>query len=614
MKVKIFFLIYLFFSVSIFSQQFHSLDGFVNIFGDVQLIYRLGGDYYFYNPIYKLNLSSFTELNIMDAYHYNYPYPGGEIAKAVRDFNFFPDGYNFINCGFMIYPDNHGYIARNDTIVIGGMSDFNLVDISHQNYNKTYASNLYQTYRSFDGGFTYPLDSLIDFPLLSVADFDDKTFFGLNSEKKLIKSIDNGMSSIIVDASEIYYDRYFDFKYDQNQFHIYRVNMFYGGYAFNVSNNRGNYSTWSKTYESQNPIFITNNPFNSGVVYLADGKTINRSTNNGYTFTPYRNLESKIVGICEPAVNILFAATKYKIYEITSDSISIIKSLPVSQDVFNWFPLKVGNKWIYSSYEREYNPGGPPNYYFLGTKIMEVRKDTIIFGKPYFILENDLLNRYVFNERMFLRVDSSSGSIFRYWPELSGEFLFHNLIAEIGDTIFYPPGPPQTYYKLLDESPIEFLGYNTFIRVYSEFQPGGCGHNLIKGFGLSYAYFDEFGGFEDNLKGCILNGVVYGDTTFIVGIHDENQFVPTEFKLFQNYPNPFNPSTRIQYQVSSKSQVSLKVYDVLGNDITTLVDEYKLAESYEVEFSASDGPVSGIWHPESISINLKLARFFKRKK
>ncbi len=62
---------------------------------------------------------------------------------------------------------------------------------------------------------------------------------------------------------------------------------------------------------------------------------------------------------------------------------------------------------------------------------------------------------------------------------------------------------------------------------------------------------------------------------------------PYKFKLAQNFPNPFNPSTRIQYQVSSNSHVSLKVYDVLGNEVATLVDEYKPAGTYEVEFLSS---------------------------
>ncbi|MBE0570952.1 MAG: T9SS type A sorting domain-containing protein [Ignavibacteriaceae bacterium] len=76
---------------------------------------------------------------------------------------------------------------------------------------------------------------------------------------------------------------------------------------------------------------------------------------------------------------------------------------------------------------------------------------------------------------------------------------------------------------------------------------------------------------------------------------------PLEFSLEQNYPNPFNPSTKIKYVIpsvetrhaSSLQMVSLKVYDVLGNEIATLVNEEKPAGSYEVEFSARGGSAFG---------------------
>ena len=64
---------------------------------------------------------------------------------------------------------------------------------------------------------------------------------------------------------------------------------------------------------------------------------------------------------------------------------------------------------------------------------------------------------------------------------------------------------------------------------------------------------------------------------------------PLTFALEQNYPNPFNPSTTIHYSLPNKGNVEVIVYDVLGNEVATLVNEEKPAGSYEVEFSAKGG-------------------------
>ena len=61
--------------------------------------------------------------------------------------------------------------------------------------------------------------------------------------------------------------------------------------------------------------------------------------------------------------------------------------------------------------------------------------------------------------------------------------------------------------------------------------------------------------------------------------------IPSEFALSQNYPNPFNPETTISYKVQAASQINLKVYDVLGNEVATLVNEYKQPGSYNFQFS-----------------------------
>jgi len=102
------------------------------------------------------------------------------------------------------------------------------------------------------------------------------------------------------------------------------------------------------------------------------------------------------------------------------------------------------------------------------------------------------------------------------------------------------------------------------------------------------------------------------DELNVTDVQNENLF-PSEFKLEQNYPNPFNPSTVIGYQLPVSGNVTLKVYDVLGNEVATLVNEYKSAGSYEVNFTvgqdSSPDIASGIYF-----YRLNAGKFVETKK
>lgn len=102
-----------------------------------------------------------------------------------------------------------------------------------------------------------------------------------------------------------------------------------------------------------------------------------------------------------------------------------------------------------------------------------------------------------------------------------------------------------------------------------------------------YSYSDIL---NDNLSTKLLYRLKQVD--FDGSVHYSNEIaidisIPTKFTLKQNYPNPFNPITIINYQLSSKSSVTLKVFDILGNEVETLVQEEKDAGYYQVSFDAS---------------------------
>jgi predicted outer membrane repeat protein len=84
------------------------------------------------------------------------------------------------------------------------------------------------------------------------------------------------------------------------------------------------------------------------------------------------------------------------------------------------------------------------------------------------------------------------------------------------------------------------------------------------------------------------------ESEYPVRVGEEPSGLPSDYALFQNYPNPFNPSTKISWQVPIGGWQTLKVYDLLGREVTTLMDEYKPAGKYEVEFNASTLP-SGVY-------------------
>ena len=86
----------------------------------------------------------------------------------------------------------------------------------------------------------------------------------------------------------------------------------------------------------------------------------------------------------------------------------------------------------------------------------------------------------------------------------------------------------------------------------------------------------------------------YLDTLNVIGIVNINTNVPDNFSLGQNFPNPFNPQTKIKFAVKSASFAELKIFDILGREVKTLVNENLMPGEYEVSFNAANLP-SGVY-------------------
>jgi hypothetical protein len=80
----------------------------------------------------------------------------------------------------------------------------------------------------------------------------------------------------------------------------------------------------------------------------------------------------------------------------------------------------------------------------------------------------------------------------------------------------------------------------------------------------------------------------------ITSVNEQDRMLPRGYSLDQNYPNPFNPTTAITFSVATYSHTSLKVYDILGREVATLVNEQKPAGTYTQKWNAENFP-SGVY-------------------
>jgi hypothetical protein len=146
------------------------------------------------------------------------------------------------------------------------------------------------------------------------------------------------------------------------------------------------------------------------------------------------------------------------------------------------------------------------------------------------------------------------------------------------------------------------------------------GNVIVVGTDTSGVYLSsDFGntwlGAGTGLSGKVIKGIVMNpDGYLLCGTENEGIFIanlnPSDvddtdnkslmFSLRQNYPNPFNPATKISFSVPHSDIVQIKVYDLLGREIKTLLNEFKLPGTYEIEFNAS-GLASGIYFYRIIS-------------
>ena len=255
----------------------------------------------------------------------------------------------------------------------------------------------------------------------------------------------------------------------------------------------------------------------------------------------------------------------------------------------NYFPLEVGNYWQYKVTYTDIN-----NVQHIYYDYMEVINDTFVTDSSiqFYKIKFIQIAPYFLDSLVYINYDSLSNSIFEYreWADSSMPLFDFN--ATLFDCWF----TWSTQICLTDQDSMEVFGNNKYKKHFHGGSIPDFSIDLAKDFGPVGIFNNQSYGhitiFEYELVYAKINGIEYGQ---FVSVDDESLDLPSKFYLSQNYPNPFNPSTKISWQAPVSGWQTLKVYDVLGNEVATLVNEYKTAGSYEVEFN----PASSIKHPAS---------------
>jgi hypothetical protein len=262
-----------------------------------------------------------------------------------------------------------------------------------------------------------------------------------------------------------------------------------------------------------------------------------------------------------------------------------------------YLPLQVGNTWVYRGTAR----GG-----FMEGRSYQTYKITHVLdtlGERYYSLQvrvvmiSGTLQSGVWQLSTPVRIDSVSMKVYKFQSYcMNNEMPTDSLNGRLYDTIRTCPSIPYANSVCTDTSLYNIFGNNYPSKKFIEFQGPGYSTIYVKGIGIVYSsYGYSMNNSQDSLRGCVINGVLYGDTSTLVGIKQISSQVPNDFSLSQNYPNPFNPTTHFEFQIADFGLVRLTVYDLLGKEIQTLVNEQFSPGTYEVDFDGSSLP-SGVYY------------------
>lgn len=163
-------------------------------------------------------------------------------------------------------------------------------------------------------------------------------------------------------------------------------------------------------------------------------------------------------------------------------------------------------------------------------------------------------------------------------------FTSNNGLNWVDQTLPFIAGTP-IYDICFLNSNTGYAGYG-FDKILKTTNGGNdWGYQVDTGGSLHLSFIDVLNGWTANFIG-ITHTINGGGQITYTGLQNINNEIPNSFKLYQNYPNPFNPITNVKYQITQSTFVNITVYDILGRNIETLVNENQKAGTYLVDWNA----------------------------
>ncbi len=287
------------------------------------------------------------------------------------------------------------------------------------------------------------------------------------------------------------------------------------------------------------------NPDNHNIVYIGSDSGLYRSVNSGQSFSLYNNSfapSRHVIGISkDPAAgDTLFVSTRKAVYKVWGENIQTIDT-----NALSYFPLAVGNVWVY-----RIDLSGT---YCMRTDIRRIKViDTInLNSKKYFLCKDTTVffagipggicpsgGSIPFDT---LRIDSTNGNIYKYSYQgcsyLNHEITLDSLKAKLNDNIFINCGLDE-FYTCTDTSFQVIFGQSRQVKAFNHAQDPESywSRRYSKGIGQSqYGAPAVYGNSIATLIGCVINGILYGDTTLYYTIsghvryQDNNQLVPSGY-------------------------------------------------------------------------------------